>query len=366
MTTSTTNRLRPNGTYPVDVKTLNGCFSFDLARFKTDYGSTNYFREAKVFAQPSRYESQGLVDFVCRYATRMSYMMVSELAHERCGGVSMSDQHIQHLVLEASEQMGKRQQAFIDQQACYSFPDLRLEDIYDSDNEEIVCMEDGVSVSEQKLCRDKIAKTSKQRTITDSLLIAKPEGGFAQVVAATGVELGCLAQACLKRYYTGKKVGIVVLSDGSRTIKNRCVSLFGSQYVHILDWYHLQRKVRDLMTMIAPDKELKVAYCQELVGLLWRGEGAAALVKLRGYTYRNAVKWEELVNYLVKNESHLIDYGRRQSAGKPIGSGRMEKAGDLLVARRQKEKGMSWSAKGSRALAVLTAHYNGSATDYLQ
>jgi hypothetical protein len=102
------------------------------------------------------------------------------------------------------------------------------------------------------------------------------------------------------------------------------------------------------------------------LGLLWRGEVNTALVKLHGYIYRNAVKWEELVNYLVKNESHLIDYARRQGAGKTIGSGRMEKAGDLLVARRQKEKGMSWSAKGSRAMAVLTAHYFSSATYYLQ
>lgn len=90
---------------------------------------------------------------------------------------------------------------------------------------------------------------------------------------------------------------MVVISDGSRTIKNRCVWLFGSEYVHILDWYHLQRNVRDLMSMIAPDKELKTAYCQELLGLLWRGDGVTALVKLRGYAYRNAVKWEELVNY---------------------------------------------------------------------
>ena len=361
-----TNSLRPNGTYPVEVKTLNGSFCFDLARFKTDHGSTNYFREANVFDQSDRYESQGLVDFVCRYATRMSYTMVSELAHERCGGVSMSDQHIQHLVLEVSEQIGKKQQVFIDKHLNTPLPDLRIADIYCFDSEELIWLEDGVCVSEQKPCRDKVATTSKRRTTTDSLLVATPKGGFAQLVAATGVDLSALAQTCLKGYYTGKSVKIVVLSDGSRTIKNRCVGLFGDQYVHILDWYHLDRKVRDLMTMIAPDKELKVAYCQELVGLLWRGEGATALVKLRGYSYRNAVKWEELVNYLVKNESHLIDYGRRQGVGKSIGSGRMEKAGDLLVARRQKEKGMSWSAKGSKALAVLTAHYGGCATDYLQ
>lgn len=362
----TNNSLRPNGTYPVEVKTLNGCFSFDLARFKTHQGSTNYFREAKVFDQSSRYESQGLVDFVCRYATRMSYASVSELAHERCGGVSMSDQHIQHMVLASSQQIGQKQQAFIDQELNTPLPDLGIADLYSPDSEELIWLEDGVCVSQQKPCRDKVAKTSKERTTIDSLLVAMPEKRYAQVVAATGVDLSELAQACLKRHYRGKKVNVVVLSDGSRTIKNRCVWLFGSQYVHILDWYHLQRKVRDLMTMIAPDKELKIAYCQELLGLLWRGEGAAALVKLRGYAYRNSAKWEELVNYLVKNLSHIIDYSRRQRAGKPIGSGRMEKAGDLLVAHRQKEKGMSWSAKGSRALAVLTAHYNGNATDYLQ
>jgi hypothetical protein len=231
----TTNSLRPNGTYPVEVKTLNGCFSFDLARFKTPDGSTNYFREANVFGLSSRYESQGLVDFVCRYATRLSYERVSELTSERCGGVSMSDQHIQHLVLEASEQIGQKQQAFIEQHLNTPLPDLRIADIYISDSKELIWLEDGVCVSEQKTCRDKVSKCSKQRTTTDSLLVAAPEGGFTQVVAAIGVDLSALAQTCLKRYYTGKSVEIVVLSDGSRTIKNRCVSLFGSQYVHILD-----------------------------------------------------------------------------------------------------------------------------------
>jgi hypothetical protein len=78
----------------VEVKTINGSFSFDLARFKGPNGSTNYFREAKLFAHPNRYESVALVSFVCPYATAMSYTLVSELVDERCGGVSMSDQHI--------------------------------------------------------------------------------------------------------------------------------------------------------------------------------------------------------------------------------------------------------------------------------
>ena len=61
----------------------------------------------------------------------------------------------------------------------------------------------------------------------------------------------------------------------------------------------------------------------------------------------------ELLTYLEKHESEIIDYRRRQQSGKKIGSGRVEKGVDVVVGHRQKKKGMSWSEKGSRALAVL-------------
>jgi len=66
------------------------------------------------------------------------------------------------------------------------------------------------------------------------------------------------------------------------------------------------------------------------------------------------------VGYLQKHESEIIDYGRRQATGKPIGSGRMEKGVDQVIGMRQKKKGMSWSQIGSRALALLKiAELNG-------
>jgi hypothetical protein len=43
----------------------------------------------------------------------------------------------------------------------------------------------------------------------------------------------------------------------------------------------------------------------------------------------------------------------RQAANKTIGSGRVEKANDLVVAHRQKKKGMAWSKAGSSALAII-------------
>lgn len=49
-----------------------------------------------------------------------------------------------------------------------------------------------------------------------------------------------------------------------------------------------------------------------------------------------------------KQARHLItEYNR--------GSNRVEKTNDLVVATRQKHNGMSWSRKGSGALAIITA-----------
>ncbi|MGK7912065.1 MAG: hypothetical protein AB4050_11390 [Synechococcus sp.] len=59
------------------------------------------------------------------------------------------------------------------------------------------------------------------------------------------------------------------------------------------------------------------------------------------------------MSYLRKHQTEIIDYRRRQKAGKTIGSGRMEKGVDLVVGHRQKKKGMSWSQAGSHALAIL-------------
>ena len=68
---------------------------------------------------------------------------------------------------------------------------------------------------------------------------------------------------------------------------------------------------------------------------------------------RNPEKLNELITYFNKHQSEIINYARRSQAGKTIGSGRMEKGVDLVIGHRQKHKGMSWRASGSRALAIL-------------
>jgi len=84
------------------------------------------------------------------------------------------------------------------------------------------------------------------------------------------------------------------------------------------------------------------------------GNAAEAMIYLDNMTHvKNTSKHKELRDYLEKHQHEIIDYGLRQSVGKTIGSGRCEKGNDLVVAHRQKKKGMSWSRAGSSALAIV-------------
>ncbi len=68
---------------------------------------------------------------------------------------------------------------------------------------------------------------------------------------------------------------------------------------------------------------------------------------------RNEEKLAELMGYLEKHRTEIIDYERRQQSCKRIGSGRVEKGVDQVIGHRQKGKGTSWRPKGSKALAIL-------------
>ncbi|MDJ0903013.1 MAG: hypothetical protein QNJ55_29855 [Xenococcus sp. MO_188.B8] len=79
---------------------------------------------------------------------------------------------------------------------------------------------------------------------------------------------------------------------------------------------------------------------------LWHGKTNEVLTYLKTQiTARNQQKLDELITYITKHESEIINYELRRQIGKNIGSGRMEKGVDLVIGNRQKHKGMSWSAR---------------------
>lgn len=62
----------------------------------------------------------------------------------------------------------------------------------------------------------------------------------------------------------------------------------------------------------------------------------------------------DLLGYLHNNWQGAIDYGRLCDAGYIVASSLVEQAGNLVVAKRQKEpQGMHWSHHGSEAVSAL-------------
>jgi hypothetical protein len=58
---------------------------------------------------------------------------------------------------------------------------------------------------------------------------------------------------------------------------------------------------------------------------------------------------QEAIDLDVQNQSSFND----KAVKKVVGSGRVEKACDNVIGKRQKHKAMSWSKLGSRSLAIL-------------
>ena len=110
-------------------------------------------------------------------------------------------------------------------------------------------------------------------------------------------------------------------------------------------------------------REDKARIIRGLLRILWAGNAQDAigyLEALEAKNISNQYQLELLKGYIGRKEENIACYAFRQKMGLRVSSNRVEKTNDLLVAKRQKHNGMSWSEDGSGALAVITAlHVNG-------
>ena len=316
----------------------------------------------------SHHESELLQEFAVKYATRLSYQKASELVLERTGTSSLSDQRIYQIVRTKAAQLVAEQAEIISRNSEKGLSIKALEvDIYDAETKEIMWFGDGICVAEQKAKRNGEAKSGKERTTTEMAMLERQDGSYRTIVAGEGINRVELSRAEVVEEYGEEveKLAVVAITDGARNLKKEAKEVFGKDVRHILDWYHLEAKVYQLMTQIAPNKQVKEASQELIINELWRGMSGKAIEYLAEVEARNKVKRDELKGYLEKNKEYIINYEKRKEAKKVIGSGRMEKQNDVIVAHRQKRKGMSWSKSGSRNLAIVTAHLN-QGTNYLQ
>jgi hypothetical protein len=123
----------------------------------------------------------------------------------------------------------------------------------------------------------------------------------------------------------------------------------------LLDWYHLRVRCAEEASRACRGRAAKVRFLRRLRRQLWRGDvpGAVRVISEEVPRSRPGSSLATFGEYLQARQEYIPDYWARWRACRYIGSGQVEKANDLLVARRQKGHGMHWSGAMSDALAAL-------------
>ncbi len=156
-----------------------------------------------------------------------------------------------------------------------------------------------------------------------------------------------------------KPGSLVFFTDGARDLRLAIQNTFRFiPFKIILDWYHLEKKCKDLLSMAIYGKQIKNSILSEVLAWLWLGNvdrAVKVLSNLKDDALKNATERDNLIKYLHRNQECIPCYALRKKLGLRISSNPGEFANDVVVSTRQKHNGMSWSADGSTSLATLTA-----------
>ena len=342
---------------------MNGSYLFNLQLYHLFDGSVTNYIEMTGGIFYGNY-SEGLDKYILNWSNEVSYSKLSDLIEQTTGERQLSGVGLENYVLRCAEEISNEWLSFSSEKIIPIAVNNDI-DLYCQNSDEIYVMIDDVGVKAQKVKRKVVRnETDKKRIDTTVGLVSDKANNY--VCLTQGInrkgdviypfELS-LHDMVRQLYNCKEPLSIVAITDGARSIRLSLYQVFGLSVCIILDWYHLQKKVIDLMAMIVTKKSGKDEHILNLKTLLWKGNIKSSLEYIEKIdNVKNIVKKDELIGYLTKHKNEIINYDLRQSIGKPIGSGRGEKANDLIVSHRQKKKGMSWSSKGSYALAILKVH----------
>jgi hypothetical protein len=233
---------------------------------------------------------------------------------------------------------------------------------YEAPQHAVAISIDDVGAKKQKESREQGAHAppgEKKRAYVQNTVIHVEQGGRSYLLNGYGIMwvLRLLVAFLLHNHLLGKT--FVFFVDGHSLYSS--VLEFFSWYKNksvILDWYHLHKKCKELLSMALNGRDIRNAVLKSLIPLLWYGLVDQAIAYLRSLPedeIKNEDELLHLVQYLAKNRPMIPVYAVRRELGLRNSSNRGEKANDLLVAERQKHNGMSWSPSGSVALASVTA-----------
>ncbi len=218
---------------------------------------------------------------------------------------------------------------------------------------------DDVGVKHQKDSRSENGEKSSKNVENTVIHVQAPEGSY--VLTSVGMDNAFkLLLAFLFGNHLLENRHLYFFSDGASNIRKSIETYFSfCPSVHMLDWYHLEKRMTELLSMALKGKKddrHEIRYV--LDGMLWAGNVDDAINYLNTVNkkhVKNGFKLQEAIGYLERKKPYICCYALRSILGYRNSSNPAEKANDIVVAARQKHNGMSWSYSGSHALAVITA-----------
>jgi len=166
---------------------------------------------------------------------------------------------------------------------------------------------------------------------------------FGRLVYARAYRMGC------------ERAGeVIVMGDGAGWIKGLW-ELHFPKARFILDWWHLKRRVWEVLGAVIGEEERRTELGQKICDLLWEGELEAALEVIERLAEETgeAEEVKELLGYLGANRAGIGCYRALREAGYYVGTGPVEKAVEAVIVKRQKKQGMKWSRRGAEAIVKL-------------
>jgi len=237
---------------------------------------------------------------------------------------------------------------------------------------------DDVCVKRQKESRDEggqeceAGQEEKVRKTVRNTVVHIGRGGKSYLLNGPTIEVTLrftLAFLIVNRLLGGN---IIFFVDGERSLRNGITDCFKwhNKTMIILDWHHLGKKCAEYLSMALKGSKIRNNVLEKLNPLLWHGlldKAIEYLKSLDASIIKDQSYVEKLIGYFERNRGNIPCYSVRQALGLRNSSNRVEKANDLLVAKRQKNNGMSWSESGSVALASLNGlRFNGEAKEWFK
>ncbi len=150
-------------------------------------------------------------------------------------------------------------------------------------------------------------------------------------------------------------VEVVIRGDGANWIRQMKKDYFQGA-LYILDWYHLVKKIGERLERAFEDEILREEIEEDLKNLLYDGKVKEAIDKLEELRGKLCVEGQEaverLIGYIQRNQEGMW-YKEARERGMDIGVGTAEKAVDLVICRRFKQRGMIWTRRGANALVKI-------------